>query len=175
MKKKLFLSLLVVVALFTITGCGSKEENKENKENKENEVERESVKYQQGYQEGKYSIGDLTFNLPDGYQLDGTDRYTYRDSSNALIVELYVDDLNGDLREFIKKDTHSFYPTMDALNEINLNGNRWLKGKTIDNTYVYYTKDGNKAYSIMLSPVFTTSGKYSELETTFEKSLYFKI
>ncbi len=169
MKKKLLLSLLVVVALFTVTACGSKEEKTNG------EGERESVKYQQGYQAGKYSIGDLTFNLPDGYVLDGTDRYTYRDSSNALIVELYVDELNGDLREFIKNDKHSFYPNLDALNEINLNGNRWLKGKTVDNTYVYYTKDGNKAYSIMLSPVYTTNDKFSELETTFEKSLYFKI
>jgi hypothetical protein len=167
MKKKLFLSLLVIVALFTITGCGSKENS--------SGEERESVKYQQGYVEGKYSVGNLTFNLPNGYQLDGTNRYTYRDDSNALIIELYVDDNTGDLREFIKKDTHSFYPNMEALNEINLHGNRWLKGKTTDNTIVYYTKDGNKAYSIMISPVYTTSAKFSELESTFEQSLYFKI
>lgn len=30
MKKKILLSLLIVVALFTITGCGKNESNKEN-------------------------------------------------------------------------------------------------------------------------------------------------
>jgi uncharacterized lipoprotein YehR (DUF1307 family) len=38
MKKKILLNLLVVVALFTITGCGSKEEN-----GKENEKENKSI------------------------------------------------------------------------------------------------------------------------------------
>lgn len=173
MKKKIILGLLVLVSLFTITGCGSKEESN-NKDNTK-KVERESIKNQQGYQEGKYKILDLTFNLPDGYELDGENRYTYRDTSNALIVELYVDDNVEDLRTFIKKDTHLFYPTMEGLKETNINGNTWLKGTTIDNTIVYYIKDGSKAYSVMLSPVFTLKGMVDNLVNTFETSLYFKI
>ncbi len=177
MKKKIIFSLLVIVALFTITGCRSNNKpstNTDKPEDKKQE-ERESIKNQKGYQEGKYSIDDLTFNLPDGYTLDGDNRYTYRDTSNALIVELYVDDHIENLKSFIEKDTHSFYPTIEALSDTVINGNTWLKGKTIDNTIVYYIKDGSKAYSIMLSPVFTTSGMLDNLVNIFESSLYFKI
>lgn len=176
MKKKVLLSLLIIVTLFTITGCGSNN-NKENSNEIGNkkQVERESIKKQQGYQEGQYFIDDLTFNLPSGYELDGTDRYTYRDTSNALIVELYVDNNVEDLNAFITSDKHSFYPTIGDLKETVINGNVWTKGKTMDNTTVYYIKDGNKVYSVMLSPVYTTSGTFNELVTTFETSLYFKI
>ena len=88
---------------------------------------------------------------------------------------IYVDNNVEDLNTFIEKDTHSFYPTIEGLKEININGNIWLKGKTIDNTIVYYIKDGTKAYSIMLSPVFTLKGMFDNLVNTFEENLYFKI
>ena len=175
MKNKILLSIFVLLTIFTLTGCGSNKENNSSNNIDKNQVEKESIKNQQGYQEGQYFIGDLTFSLPSGYELDGKDRYTYRDTNNALIVELYVDDNVEDLTSFIKKDTHSFYPTIDTLKETDINGNKWLKGKTIDNTIVYYIKDGSKAYSIMLSPVFTTSGTFDKLVATFEPSLYFKI
>ena len=176
MKKKFILGLFILITLFTITGCGSNN-NKENSNETGNkkQVERESIKKQQGYQEGQYFIDDLTFNLPSGYELDGADRYTYRDTSNALIVELYVDNNVEDLNAFITSDKHSFYPTIGDLKETVINGNVWTKGKTMDNTTVYYIKDGNKVYSVMLSPVYTTSGTFNELVTTFESSLYFKI
>lgn len=170
--KKVLISLLVLVTIFTVTGCGDKNADSEGKKEKE---ERESIKNQQGYTEGQYYIDNLTFSLPDGYELDGENRYTYRDTSNALIVELYVDDNIDDLNSFIKKDIHLFYPTIDTLKETNIHGNIWLKGKTIDNTIVYYIKDGKKAYSIMLSPVFTLTAMFDNLVNTFEASLYFKI
>ncbi len=170
MKKKI-LCLLVLLTVFSLTGCGGSNENSPEKKDEE----RESIKNQQGYQEGQYNIDNLTFNLPEGYTLDGDNYYTYRDTSNALIVELYVDKDIKNIMSFIKKDTHSFYPTVEELKEIVINGNTWLKGKTIDNTIVYYIKDGNKAYSIMLSPVFTTSGMFDKLVNTFETSLFFKI
>ena len=87
MKKKIFLGLLLFVALFTITGCGSDKEINNNTGNNENlkTEERESIKNQQGYQEGQYSIDNLTFSLPEGYELDGDNRYTYRsDPVSAL-------------------------------------------------------------------------------------------
>ncbi len=179
--KKIGISLLIIVSLLMIPGCGNnqntnnKSNSNTNKEENKKQEERESIKNQEGYQEGQYFIDDLTFSLPDGYTLDGEDRYTYRDTSNALIVELYADDNIENLDAFIKKDTHSFYPTIEELKETVINGNTWLKGKTIDNTIVYYIKDGNKAYSIMLSPVFTTTGMFDSLVNTFEPSLYFKL
>jgi hypothetical protein len=171
--KKILTSLLILIVLFTVIGCGDKKESNNEESNKQGE--RESIKNQKGFKEGQYSIDNLTFSLPDGYELDGENRYTFRDTSNALIVELYVDDNIEDLNTFIKKDTHSFYPTVENLKETNINGNTWLKGKTIDNTVVYYIKDGKKAYSVMLSPVFTLAGMFDNLVNTFETSLYFKI
>lgn len=174
--KKIIFSLLVIVALFTLTGCGSNNKtntNTDKPEDKKDEI-RESIKNQVGYQEGKYFIDNLTFNLPDGYELTGDNYYTYRDTNNALIVELYVDEHIENLKSFIERDTHSFFPTIEGLSDTTINGNTWLKGKTIDNTVVYYIKDGSKAYSVMLSPVFTTSGMFDNLVNTFETSLYFK-
>ena len=42
MKKKIFLSLLVVLALFTITGCGTKNETANNSNNSSNEIKKNS-------------------------------------------------------------------------------------------------------------------------------------
>ena len=177
--KKIIISLIAVLAIFSITACKGKDTNntndKKTKTQESKKQERESIKNQQGYQEGQYKIDDLTFNLPDGYELNGDNRYTYTDTSNALIVELYVDDNVDDIYTFIGKDKHSFYPTVEDLKETNINGNTWLKGETIDNAVVYYIKDGSKVYSVMLSPVFTLASMFEDLVNTFESSLYFKV
>jgi predicted small lipoprotein YifL len=49
MKKKILLSLFIFIALFTITGCGSKNKENSNETGNKKQVERESFKKQQGY------------------------------------------------------------------------------------------------------------------------------
>lgn len=169
MKKKILFSLCLIALLFSFTACGSSNSEKGNDE------ERESKKYQEGFVEGKYSIKNLTFNLPDVYNSDGNNSYSYIGDGNGIRVEFYVtENYEGTLDEYINKDSNKLYPVFKSMEEQVLNGNHWLKGTSTDNDTLYYIKDGKDIYSIDIAPLFTTIDVFNELVNTIESSLYFK-
>lgn len=171
MKKKVLLVLCLFAIALSFTACNSKNEDKES----ESVVERESKKYQEGFKEGKYSIRNLTFTLPDVYKSEGNNRYSYISNENGIMVAFYVDTFNNKtLNEYISDDKYQMYPIINNLEETIINGNHFLKGKSKDNDTLYYIKDGNDFYLIALSPLFTTTSVFNELVTTLENSLYFK-
>lgn len=171
MKKKVLLCLLLLISVFTLAGCGSSE----NKDNNESGVERESKKNQIGFKEGKYSIKNLTFDLPDGYKSNGDNSYMYTDDNNAIVVNVYVkENFEGTLDDIINKDYFKMFPNSKSLTDTVINGNNWLKGNSTDGATLYYIKDGNDFYGVSLEPLFTTKAMVNTLIETVEGSLYFK-
>ena len=162
MKKKILLCLLVVVGLFTLTACGSKEDSLHPN--------------QTGYEEGKFFIDDLTFNLADGFTKSSQDNiYQLADDNNVIVIYFYHDkDVKTSLGEYIDKDPHDFLPNQKNINPTTINGNEWYKGVTNDNAYLYYIQLGEDVYSIMILPMFTTKTVLNDAITTLENSLYFK-
>lgn len=161
MKKKALLCLLVIVALFTVTACGS-----------ENSLHPNQTKYV----EGQYFIDDLTFSLSEGCKQSFQENiYQLADDDNAIVIYFYHDkDIKGTLDEFIDSDPNDFMPNKEKLEKTTINGNEWLKGVTDDNAYLYYIQHGNDVYSIMIMPLFTSKIVLNDLITTLENSLYFK-
>lgn len=162
MKKKVLISLLIVVGLFVITGCGSGKNSLH-----PNQTE---------YKEGKFSIDNLTFNLYDGFKESIEENiYSFADDNNAIVIYFYHDkDVKKSLEEYIDSDPHDFLPNKDNLSTSTINGNEWSKGKTNDNAYLYYRLEGNDVYSIMIMPMFTTKTVLNDVISTLENSLYFK-
>lgn len=172
MKKKFLLFLFIFTLLFTITACGSS--NDEGGKGKGDD-QRESKKNQTGFVEGKYSIKNLTFNLPDVYKEEDENVYSYIGDGNGIRVMLYVtENYEGTLDEFMNKDKDKLYPSLKTMNDTEIHGNHWLKGKSTDNDTLYYIKDGKDIYVIDLAPMFTTASVFNQLVTTLENSLYFK-
>ena len=169
MKKKLLLSLLIIVCLLTITGCGSKE-------NGDNGGKGSLHPNQTGYVEGKYFIDDLTFNLSEGCTPSFQENiYQLADDNNAIVIYFYHDkDIKTSLDDYIESDPNDFLPNKDNINKTIINGNEWYKGVTNDNAYIYYIQQGNDVYSIMIMPMFTTKTVLNDVITTLENSLYFK-
>ena len=162
--KKVLLSLLVIVTIFTLTGCGSSNSDKK-------------YSNQTEYVEGKYFIDDLTFNLPDGFKPSFQENiYQLADDNNIIVIYFYHDkDVKVSLEEYIEKDEHDFLPNKEKIETTTINGNKWSKGVTNDNAYLYYNQEGSDVYSIMIMPMFTTKTVLNELISTLENSLYFKI
>ena len=167
MKKKIFLCLLILVGIFTITGCGSSKENGGKDSLHPNQT---------GYVEGKYFIDDLTFNLSEGFkEAFQKDIYQLADDDNVIVIYFYHDkDIKTSLEEYIDSDPHDFLPNKENINKTTINGNEWHKGVTNDNAYIYYTQLGNDVYSIMIMPMFTTKTILNDAISTLENSLYFK-
>lgn len=166
MKRKIIFGLCLIAVLFSFTACGSSKDEGSNRESKKN---------QEGFVEGKYSIKDLTYNIPDGFEVQGNNRYALNDGTNGIMIEFYVNSsFEGTLDEYVSKDENHFYPDTKTLSGTKINGNNWLKGSTLDGGYIYYIKDGESIYSFMISPLYTSKSFINDLVTNLESSLYFK-
>ena len=162
MQKKILFSLLVIVTLFTLIGCGSSSNKKHPNQNE--------------YVEGQYFIDDLTFSLSDGFKESFQKNiYQFVDDNNVIVIYFYHDkDIKTSLEEYIESDPNSFLPNKENIKTATINGNTWSKGVTNDNAYLYYHQDGSDVYSIMIMPMSTTKTVLNEVISTLESSLYFK-
>ena len=163
MKKKVFLVLLVLVGVFTLTACGG---------NKKDDIHPN----QTGYVEGKYSIDDLTFNLSEGFKrIYEENFYELVDDNNDITIYFYHDkEVDVNINDFIEADPHGFLPNMEKMAVTIINGNEWYKGITDDNNYVYFIKLGEDVYSILILPTIATDATLTGVISTLENSLYFK-
>ena len=175
MKNKVLLCLLLIIMLFTVTGCGPKRNVPDNREENKNEAGATPSSGQTGYVEGEYFIDDLTFSLYEGFNKIGENMYSLANDENGISISFYHDtDIHSDIYDYIKSDPHDFLPNTANITDKSINGNVWKAGVTDDRVYIYYIKRGNDVYSISIMPLFTTSGTLKEVISTLENSLYFK-
>jgi hypothetical protein len=153
MKKKIFLSLLVIVALFSITGCGSsnKEENKEKEEVvdetlfiiKDKEFHLDTDKVFEGL---KYKTSS-EFKEIDNYTLSSTYmQYNYRPDNSANYFYFRIFFYKGKDIEFAKNDYVGNEEQFEY-KDVTINGLEWkmIDEERTDGTIHHYfiTKDGN--------------------------------
>ena len=104
MKKKILLSLLIVVALFTITGCGKNESNKENIESSKNTSNPIVGEYE--LQEVIDDTGTIT--AKEWKESRGSDEYMTINSNNTL-TKISSYGKHGDMKHDYTYDDKYFY------------------------------------------------------------------
>ena len=104
MKKKILLSLLIVVALFTITGCGKNESNKENIESSKNTSNPIVGEYE--LQEVIDDTGTIT--AKEWKESRGSDEYMTINSDNTL-TKISSYGKNSDMKHNYTYDDKYFY------------------------------------------------------------------
>lgn len=182
MKKKMLLSILLVLSLFIVTGCGNKEENNntiDDNGGKESKVV-----------EANTSFGWIKLNIPSDYEyhpeLRGliyseSDRKLFikgdaNDRSTAIIIDLMQQQYNNYLENYI-----------EILNE-NLGDNGYkLKsekpkyffrdkyegksGDTVIYNYTFITKYENYIYTITVSGPQSKENELNDMISNIKKSI----
>ena len=95
MKKKLVLSLLVIVALFTFTACGSKENGKDNKV--DNNVSKDVTEKKESKEELVYEDTNHGYKTTFKYNKDDFVITKSGISSNTNLNEVYLESKNLDI------------------------------------------------------------------------------
>ena len=139
MKKKLFLSLLIIVSLFIITGCDSKKNESNNQNN--NQIENTINESSEVISSVKVTINNKE------YTLNLEDNETARSFIDLLPQEYSMNELNGN-EKYIYLDsslpTNSSNPKHINSGDVMLYGNNCLVifYKSFDTSYSY-TKIGH--------------------------------
>ena len=165
MGKKILLGILVLVALFTITGCGKGEDVDFNKTK-------------------TITFHDLTVEIPEVFTIDNENSdnvmqfYNYNDDEkyNSCMLDLSISNYpKSDMKESIQE---GFYDKIDwSYSEKNINGNKWFIGYREESvkynqTYYVINKNGKK-YALNYDD-FGSGEKCAEALKIIEKSLNFK-
>lgn len=171
MKKKIILSLLVVVTVFTLIGCG-KSGNSENKEESNDKIST-SVKVEDLKVEldMKGSFNGITYKYPSSALTSNVGTYSimdYMDGQDFVFrVAMYY--FSGKTIEQVMQNT-----TLSSLDAIQFNSETWnvyegvqTDGKKIIN---YVTEHNGDAYTI----TFISDKTIDELATVFMKNVSFK-
>lgn len=136
MKKKIFLSLLIVICLFMITGCGKKTTKA-----KDDEQSNEKVSFTV---ESKHN--HVTYKLPEG----GESGF-FKDLGHSCNISYYTN----------QTSVAALYPyddKVDKIDKVTINDFNYDTYKYVDNmstTYVYRTKVNNDYHLITYSCVNT--------------------
>ena len=125
--------------------------------------------------QGKFTVGNLVFDLPSEYVDKGDGFYEFRDDDNAIVVQVYKkDNYGGTVQEYIDRDENLYYPVKSSVQDTVINELVWFKAKGNDGDYLYYAKKGDTVYMVALSPVFAKTTRVNELIATFEEKLFIK-
>ena len=112
MKKKIFLIILVIVCLFTITGCDNYLKTKDGKRLKVTKVEKEKIEYE------SFNNGNLKIEIPKGWKVIVPTKVTYsgysfkvQNPENKDYTFMFSLGLSGFLKsEAARKKWASLYP-----------------------------------------------------------------
>ena len=158
MKKKILLSILMIAALFTITGCGNKEENKENNNNGSNTNQvKENTKSYTCISEGEAGDGGEAI----------TKLVVYLDKDNYIVEHRIINDYTFKTKEMYESSRNATKNNIDIHNKskdaksykwefesddeklhtlstriYDMSGIRDSQGKTYDSIYNYFNEDG---------------------------------
>ncbi len=171
MKKKVFLSLLIIISIFMVTGCGKKEEQPQ--EEPQEEVPQVKVNQELGWIQ-YYIPDDFTYQ-PDLRGLAYTDNdrkiYTkgdYENRNDVIIVDVTRQDLDADFDSYIYK-INSFITGDNVYTKTSeypaIYSRERYEGKVDDvvvYNYTYLTWYENFVYNISISG---PTGKDFELGT----------
>lgn len=155
MEKKILLSLLVLVGLFTITGCGKSNENELTKDGK-----------------SKTSFAELMYKEPTDFVKK--EKYIDTDAEKTLVYQLDNTDENVSINMHYDKGKNYGYieDSYTKYTEKEINGTTWRIihdddfGKVTDTYYVVYNND---LYQIELNGI----DKKSDM-TSFMDEVSFK-
>ena len=148
MKKKILFSLLIVTALFIITGCGKKNESSNTTSNLH-----------------KAEFVDMRFNEPKNY----SKKEPMELDEDRIIIYRFNEDENKTINLYYHKNK-DYDETDNKYEEVTINGHKWRKfhdtdfGITYD-TYIYVYNNGR--YTIELNEV----DKYQEEFDEFMKDV----
>lgn len=168
MKRKIIISLMIVL-LIMITGCNSKKEFE--KSSKQNEKQTISVKKKNTTNN---KIGNLSFYIPDTLRLNGTSTETtkayeiYKDDTNITVWFSQKKEISEDIIEYMKNDGVD----TEKLDKVNYNGHEWYV--VSHGEFRLYTKYNNDVYKIRFSVLTDGSNMVSTLKRVIPKSLIFE-
>lgn len=167
--KKLFLSLIVLLCLFSLTGCGNNVKKNEVQNTKDNEV--------------IIKINDEVFKLKSEANLkDLHYRENYVDFHTDAIGKMRTMSYskNGELVfevRLLYEDEHSF----DEVNKLIEGESQIKKINGIDYTYHEYTKNGNIMHvylhnykNITYTIIFALKKSMDDFEKTYMNNVYFE-
>lgn len=150
MKKKFVISLLVIVSLFTITGCGKGKSKVESSDNSH-----------------KTEFVDMRFNEPKNYsKKEPTDL-----GDNKVLVYRFNEDENKTINLYYYTNTN-LANVDEKFEEVSINGITWKKYHNTDFGVTYDTYDyiyNNGLYRIELNAV----DKYEDEFNEFMKDVSF--
>ena len=166
MKRKVVFGFLVLIGLFTITGCGKKEE-KENKKEKEYKNIYAVIEKYSSMDKSTKTYSDYTYDektgMITGYvEKEGSYKTTHKmtyDENNNLLTEEEIDD-----NTLTATYTYNNDNTVSKLTYTSTNENDINHGKVFE--YRDYVKD-DKGRVISYNTVNVTSDNY-KMEYTFE-------
>ena len=169
MKKKLLIGLLVMIGLFTLTGCGVKTNNNSNSASKKEE--------KSGLKVGKVSVDlnmsgsfhDISYKYPEKAQTSNVGTYSIMDLMNGedLVVRIAM-------YYFENKTLGEAQPGegLSSVDAIEYNNNVWnvyegtKDGKKVMN---YATQEGSDTYTI----TFISNDDLSSFSNEFMKKVIF--
>lgn len=156
MKKKLVLSLLVIVALFTFTACGSKENGKDNKV--DNNVSKDVTEKKESKEELVYEDTNHGYKTTFKYNKDDFVITKSGISSNTNLNEVYLESKNLDINMRL---SYTFYDHAKAYSSMK------ASKKSLP-TYKEYTWNGIEGFMYGMGENYITFMIPLELNTSDE-------
>lgn len=173
MKKKFLLGLLVIVTLFTITGCGTNEVNEPKQNGSKNDVS-SMEKLKVGNVEVELnmsgSFNDITYKYPQSALTSNVGTYSIIDymDNNIFVFRIAMSLYDGKTIDEVMKGS-----SLSNVEALKFNDNTWniFKGKQEDgkNILNFVTRENNDSYSI----AFISDEDISDFANEFMKNVRF--
>ena len=174
MKKRLFVSIILLVLLFGLSACGKTKKEEVIEEEKQLEVDEVIIKdtlYKLNQDENgyglKYKIASNFRKVDTGNALN---YYSEKDSNGNTYFVIRLFYFKNKTIDYAIKDTTETY---DSKEEVEINGLKYTKVHFTNfnnaNTYLFYYKNKNDVYAYC----FTASSEEERLENIFLSQLVY--
>ncbi len=164
MKKKLFLSILVLIMLISFSACNNKNKPVENGNNT-NETTKSNGKYM-------YSYKDLKFDLPKDFEKKDDNKFIINNKELTVMVDIiYSDDVDMVLDDYILSVDKGI--TKETFETTIINGKSWIKCSGSKGSIFYFIRINGGIYQVKISDVTGGLDKVNETTSVLEKTLDF--